>query len=512
MTTASNKLTDFFSGLISLIHKAVFLWICVIVLFMTNLTIPIWVKKEFLLGNLPLAALGFVALFLAMRLFKDRPLNPEPILIAGFVLQVLMIWFYHYNSGWDAGTVSEKAWQQALVGTVETPELYYSYYTNNILMHLIEYGIFRLCILAGVTDFEIASFVLVILGCMLSAFGGYLVTDILKMMLPGSRIAVRAGLLIYLLLVMLSPWFSVIYTDSLGVAAPVFLIWIYMKASENGAQKGRKIFLSFLFGAAAVFAYRLKATSAVATIAVSITFLMDILRAVIAREKITGYLRALVCSILALVISAGLFRAMYVSCGIVLDPEQACPFTHYLMMGFNDYEAGTFNFEDSDSALFIPKYDDRYEYCLSEAKKRIKALLPFGIFMFEARKTLVNYNDGTFGYGIEGDFYSPLYDDKDQVFSPFLKKLFIYEGEYYQVLASAFHALWLVVLVLNLFFLRSPDRKKGMVIQMTLIGIFLFLCLFEARARYVFIYVPVYITGAAAGAENISSFWRKRFG
>ena len=66
-------------------------------------------------------------------------------------------------------------------------------------------------------------------------------------------------------------------------------------------------------------------------------------------------------------------------------------------------------------------------------------------------------------------------------------------GKYYIYISSIRHAVWLFILLLLLFCYSKKNNREILVIQLSLIGLFLFEILFEARSRYLFIYVPYFI-------------------
>lgn len=108
---------------------------------------------------------------------------------------------------------------------------------------------------------------------------------------------------------------------------------------------------------------------------------------------------------------------------------------------------------------------------------------------------LINYNDGTFGWGVEGSFYYWI-PENNNIISHFLKNIYYNEGKYYRIYSQILQLIWVMVLtgvgVASIFDLK---RKNDIyvVLKLCIIGITLFELLFEARARYLYLYVPIYI-------------------
>ncbi len=57
---------------------------------------------------------------------------------------------------------------------------------------------------------------------------------------------------------------------------------------------------------------------------------------------------------------------------------------------------------------------------------------------------------------------------------------------------------------------NSRYMKEETILMLAVIGLTLFELLFEARARYIYIYVPIYCILASIGFENIKNVIRER--
>ncbi|MBO5623859.1 MAG: hypothetical protein J5959_19770, partial [Butyrivibrio sp.] len=236
-------------------------------------------RKEFLLPNFALLALGVVFACLAVILSRRVQFSVPIVTLIVFLLSCAGTYFCYFKTGWDAGLVTDKAWSVALGGKLDIPDGYYSFYTNNILIHCYEYGIFRLCILLGITELQHAMYVLVFMNCLVSAVSAILVYDSLLMLYPSSKTPAYLGYVFYLGLIMLSPWVLVAYTDSLALVLPILTIWLYLKLKANN----KSYMITALFGVlicfVGFFAYKLKATAGIVLIAVILTEIISVVRA-----------------------------------------------------------------------------------------------------------------------------------------------------------------------------------------------------------------------------------------
>ena len=115
---------------------------------------------------------------------------------------------------------------------------------------------------------------------------------------------------------------------------------------------------------------------------------------------------------------------------------------------------------------------------------------------------------------MEVSFYTDPGTAADNGVADFLQNFYYKDGEYYNYFINGAHLLWMGVLALNL--LAVFDKRKDAAIYvlfLSLIGIALFELLFEARARYIFTYVPIYILLACGSAEQVQKrirlLWQK---
>ena len=78
------------------------------------------------------------------------------------------------------------------------------------------------------------------------------------------------------------------------------------------------------------------------------------------------------------------------------------------------------------------------------------------------------------------------------------------DGEYYHIFKYITQGTWLLILFLligNIFERNLTNKIR--VIYLALIGLFLFESIFEARSRYLYIYIPIFIVIATFGLENM---------
>jgi len=150
--------------------------------------------------------------------------------------------------------------------------------------------------------------------------------------------------------------------------------------------------------------------------------------------------------------------------------------------------------------------------------ERVSQLGAAGVAKHLVRKTLTNFNDGTFCWAGEGVFYREILEEKDSVLSPLLRSVYYsHTGKAYPIWANFAQTIWMGLLALaSCAWLYGKDGRLS-VIMFSIIGLTIFETVFEARARYLFIFVPLFILLCVAGmsgikenAAGIRKFFRRR--
>ena len=171
-----------------------------------------------------------------------------------------------------------------------------------------------------------------------------------------------------------------------------------------------------------------------------------------------------------------------------------------MMMGMNEKMKGVFLYEDVEYTTSFKGIDNKKTANIKEIKKRLNQYGVNGYLQLLIDKLLINYDDGSFAWGIEGNFYQKTISENKSIF---LKKMYYNNGEYYKYFESYLQSIWLLILFMSIFSIFKIRNHELLVINLTIIGITLFLLLFEARARYLFLYSPYYLLLFVIGTANI---------
>ena len=147
-----------------------------------------------------------------------------------------------------------------------------------------------------------------------------------------------------------------------------------------------------------------------------------------------------------------------------------------------------------------------YKRQIQRAFERIKDMGAAGYSRFLAKKMLTVYNDGTYAWGGEGNFFMTVFPQPNNRISAFLRNIYYTDGKYYDIFVTVKQIIWVFVMgAVAVSGLGKENRQEVIVLMLSIVGLTLFEVLFEARARYLYTYAPVFCILAASGIEKLSN-------
>lgn len=443
------------------------------------------------------AALLFFAAVFALRGEEKRRLSERGffLVIIGFYALLLLVQLfisYHicFIPGWDVGVLTDVANDIANHngGNVERAAHYFGMYPNNLVLLYIFAALYKV----GSAVFW-RPYVLLVGMAVGAVWLSLLLATLCVYKLTGSRRTTVVCTMISAALIGLSPWITVPYSDSIGMFFPTAALFSYLYCRKPAIR----YFLAAFFSA---FGRFIKPTALIFFIALMIIVLC---RLTVRRQN----LKRLFVSVAAIafgVATAFGARGLILSADYLTpEPEEEFGISHFLMMGLNPDTNGVFSGNDVEFSESFPTKQERKQANLSCAAERLNGMGVSGCIKLFARKTIQNYNDGSFGWGREGDFYYILNESQSSV-REFLRDLFYDTGENWQYLAVIQQTLWFVVLIGCIFCVLPSGRDElgRDLIALTLLGLSAFLLLFECRARYLYIYSPFFAMLFACGLHS----------
>lgn len=458
--------------------------------------------------GLAVGTVAFVLLTEILRRLKGCPhrkLIFWGISVVLLVIQIVAVYHYYFITDWDIYAIFNCS--SAIAHGEDTSQFldYFSQYPNNLMLVFIFSKIIQLADFIGF--YELEYFCLLVFQCVISWLTGIVLYFLLKIICNDSLIRVM-GYVLYILIVGISPWVAVPYSDSVGLLFPVLIIFLY-----SIRQKRLKVCRWFLIAFLSYLGYKLKPQILIVLIAIIMIQGLTVYKNGISEfsgkrsvKCVIAFLLGIVCSVFCVFIAID-------SLDMEIDKEKSFGMSHFFMMGLNTEGMGVWNGEDVEFSNSIDTAENRTKENLRVSRERLEQMGWEGLFDQIVKKTLTNYNDGTFCWGGEGIFFAEIVEEKDTRLSPLLRNIYYcrdYTGKYYIYWSNFEQMIWMVTLFLMLFSAFGKTDKRIAVMMLSVIGLSIFEVLFEARARYLYHYVPIYIVLAMSGFAFVKRFVTER--
>lgn len=398
-----------------------------------------------------------------------------------FILQIIILMNTYFYTDWDVKAIRDAVLNNNIKGN------YYLTKYPNTLLYLSIIKFYYNIPLVGKYYFPLLMF-----NALLVNLSGIVAALVIRKFTNNTYSII--GYIIMSLLVSLSPWINIPYSDTFVILIPITIIYLYTKDDKKTKDY-------FLIGFLSILGYYIKPTAFIILIGIVILSIIDLLK-----KKYKMNLKIVSMVLIGMIIS-------FVACKTAIKltgftPSKTTePFTmiHYLKMGQNNESFGQYNEDDVEESDIKGKKND-----IEKTITRIKERKFWGQFKFIKIKTMLNYNDGTFAWGREGAVFYYKVLAKDTKVSKIFKNYFYKDYKYNYIFKIITQLIWILVLILSLFAGIKDKQEKNSIIYLSIIGITLFLTIFECRARYLYCYSPIFITLSMIGLNNLKQLKKGR--
>lgn len=512
-----NQHKDIISVLIKIAFAMIFLFIWGILIFYKNTLSP-----RFIIPNRCIFVVVILVAVISMNWLpfknrKSKTWNEKLCLLAASVfllgLELFISWNIIFRTSWDPGAVWYGSHYVALndINGINTMSEYFSIYPNNLLLVFLYSSLLKLNLLGG----EIISngiLLLVMFQCVILTLTGVLVFWCAKHYV--STKAAWSVYFLYAIMAGLSGWMVIPYSDATGIIFPICQLALYLKIKETD-KVGKYYILLFIMISMGMIGYKIKPTTVIILIAVVIVEFINWLQAGI-REKqfiISGKITSTIFISLATLILILQGSSMLIdSMHFHVNPEKELGWQHYLMLGVNTKTSGGFSEED---LVFSSEFDDKNSKKKQELKvfkERIQEMGGRGYWELTLRKAAKSYLNGTFGWGGGSSFYTEIYPERSNSFCLLLRSWYYdnEEGTLYQYHAFIRQILWFFILAMIPFviMIKRQYSMAEKVLMVSVIGLALYLQLFESHSRYLFVFIPMFCILAMQGYETLAEIVR----
>lgn len=402
----------------------------------------------------------------------------------------------YFHSDWDCGTMDHVSEVVASGSGFRVGDFfidYFSRFPNNMFLLGILSIIKSIGMKCGLTDVYMPTVIISIICMNVSAILGILSA---RKLLADRDITV----LVYILMQILvgwNAWEFIPYTDVFSVLFASLVLYLYL-TRDTAASRCYRWFLIGLFS---MLGYCMKPSSCIVFIAILIYEMIGF-----TRSKGKMAIRILLTCVCAAILTGAIQMSIRQYIGIPTDSDKAFNMLYFVMLGLGENATGAYDEAELKYAMSFETPKERQDGISSRIADNLKQKGVKGLLVFEVKKLLLNYDDGSFFWGREGDFFLENEDRTLQTdaVSCLLKKYYYMENNTW--LPVIMQTVWVVVLCLNviaagLLLRQKPDEKW--ILCLSIIGITLFTLLFEGRSRYLLTYVPYYVILAGVGLQEL---------
>lgn len=448
---------------------------------------------HFIKMNYGLLIVGFllwIGLYYLVKRYLDFLLHNKYLRIVCMILfiglQILIGYAYMVKPTWDFGEVYRIATTFAKNPGIFFRDPYLYLCNNNIMFTVLFDFIFKFFYIIGIKNHFLELGILINI-MMIDASIIYTYRLIHKVNPKTSKI--------FLIFILLSSpllfYIPIFYTDTMSLPFAIASIYYLYKYLYESQKKLSAVLAGVWIGVGAL----IKPTVLIIGVAVLIFLFLR-------KKKINYYLffSLFLIPIITVLIGQKIFINHY------FDKEymehNKLPTAHYILIGLE--ESGGFNRERYTEINEVENQKEREIIAKNNLKKRIQEMIKKKeIIPFYNRKIAFTWTDGTF-FAFEKLHREPFHTN-------FTK--YVYSNENNDILYWTFsNTEWIIVLVLIILgivfqkYLPEKLQEIQMLSNISIVGIILFLLMWETRSRYLVNYVPIFMLDAYIGLNALSNY------
>lgn len=437
-----------------------------------------------------------------------------------FILQCIFASLTYANNGWDCGGIIGNIFD--LLQGENVNFSYYSQYPNNIgMLLLVKYVLVITKLFTNMTNISNAFFAVIVFNLIMVDIAALFTFLTIKKVL-GNRSAYFA-LIFMLPLMIFSPYIIIPYTDTITMAFPITILYLYISIKELPRNSIKRCILILLEGILLSTGMFLKPTIVIMIVAVII---FEILNIKIKNIKTTNILKNFTNLITIIILFSIGFSLSYVTYNKLKERtletriseedyyNNEVSFTHFMMMGMqerqNDSQEegknqtlyGAYNTLDVAKTVAVKGYKEKQEYNITIIKERLNNFGIKGYINFLYNKANWILSDGTFFYGQEGTWRTGDYFNQSKIARIAQKFIDAKSDTYKNVTANIMQISWILITIGLVFSINDEEKKYISIGKISIIGIVLFILMFEGRSRYLINYIPVFILVGTYGLTN----------
>lgn len=414
--------------------------------------------------------------------------------------------------GSDVGIIYFSA-QKLSTGTMTNVE-YFSIYNNNIFLLLFFEILFRILNFFNLEYYITAQ---IILNIIIIDIAIIFMQKICRKLF-GEKYSLLS-LILAIPLIGITPYIAQVYSDTLSLIFPIMILYNYIRYKENNAKLRYVICISLF----TIVGILIKPTNIIIFIAILIIEFINMIFN-LDKEKIKKTVRNVFVSILIILVIYNLYilyrdirLEKYLSKEHI--EKNSFPYTHFIMMGLppTDIEGeyyGMYYAPDFNATYEIEGMDEKKDYNVKEIEKRLKKIGFSGYIKYLYNKCIWFMSDGTFYNGREEFLYMGRPTLRGSI-AENVQDYSYYRNDGYMnytinIMQSYWGFLLLLAMIGIIINLKKEDKDELKIVNLSVIGIVVFLLLFEARSRQLINHIPMFIILAIYTIKSVLDIIEKR--
>ncbi len=420
------------------------------------------------------------------------------------VLQIVIVDNIFFQVGWDVSYLKEAAEQYVDNNLDEFHKHYFEKNPNNIFMYIITIASVAIGKSIGFNGYK----ALVYFGVVLNNLSVFM-TSLVVYRVSKKRAWGYIAYVVSALLFGLSPWMIAPYSDIFSVLISISGLYIFLVVRDSKIKWYVKPILVVILPG---IAYAIKPTNIFILFAIAIYELIQLIGR---PDRLKALLRILIGIGAAVAV---IFLTKAVSYKIIdykVNDNYVMPMSHYLLLGSNYNMVGQYNGMDDDYTCSFPSKEEKSKADTEEVIRRYKEMFPVQYIRHLCNKTYLNFSNGILGWGKEAGFVNEMYEN-DSTLGNALRSYYYLGGdnilreenafpeggENFSIFANMAQIIWYMLLILcflqsiRLLFLKKSMSEVdvvSLISGITILGIFVFLSLFETNARYLYSLLPIFV-------------------
>ena len=400
------------------------------------------------------------------------------------LIQFVVLKYLSVNPGWDFGVLFNNASDYANTGTIQNSVYpgYFQYFPNNIMLFQIMVLFIKLGNILGIN----ALFSCYIMNILFIDLALLLLFLVLKKKF--NTATGFAGLIITFFFLPLFLYTPIFYSDTMSLFIPLMILLLYLNVDETNVKKNYTIFA--LLGFLLFLGVQLKLSSIFILIAVMVDYIMNH--------------KQIFINICLMLLTFVMFNILFNST-VVNNPKYSFkynnygsyPFTHWIMMGVEDIDHdnsfrnsyGGYSEEDYNLSRKFEMGKDAIKFNILEYLNRVNKMGLIGYGEFLTKKSVNIWTDGYYFADIKLDLNPRNTDNalRNIIYNNSITKNLLInftQGVQYS---------FILIMLFGIFKRIKYKSEQFDYLLLTIIGLFIFFLFWEARSRYLFNYIPIFI-------------------